>query len=598
MTVTIREAMKEEGFAPVIRAASAVAGPALDGVLAQMMDTVYVRFIDGPGPQDGKTPDFEGLKNRLCNIAEQYDDRAKVIQPLLGAVRALQEGKASDYGCEIDLQQVKKRIKDLPKEQKKAIGEIVCELENCPAQELAGAYRHRDKLITIYRTSTEDTAMSFAHELFHGIHHHLREENNPSREDFDGDYSKRTVVLEAFATAFEIRLAFALGKTAYAESRIAQLKAWPIHFYPYAGALDLIDADNAAAFRSDHRGVLVKVMAEKSFADINEAYRTIWKDLPLSQFEVRRKLLKQVETEPAPDHRDGAAASAEEGRCSFPGDAHRIGHIKKIPIYAVPDKHTLFDLIKAHGCYTIAVSFGDGHIDILPVDCPKGIAKADSIYSNVRTNSRLKKKDLSTALAVTVFSGEILWPSTRKTKRAQKEPLADIELLMDVLAEIPDAPAMQSTPADFSLFEEPAGPATLSYTLATSEPFAELLKKLVKERVPKASKAYKKIMSRQQFSQIINGDTIPTREKAIKLAIALHLTLDETEELLARAGYTFTTSDPQEMLVKALIRDRVYNPVLINIEMEEHGLKCYFAGRKHRANSAAEDDEEDIDDEE
>ncbi len=170
----------------------------------------------------------------------------------------------------------------------------------------------------------------------------------------------------------------------------------------------------------------------------------------------------------------------------------------------------------------------------------------------------------------------------------------DIELLMEILAEIPDAPATRPTaPAMSFLFEEPAGLTTFSYMPATREPFKELLKELVDQRSRKASEVYGDIMSRQQFSQIIQGKTLPTREKAIKLAISLHLTLDETEELLARAGYTFATGNPQEMLVKELIRDRVYNPVLINIEMDEHGLECYFTGRKHRARSSAEGQAED-----
>ncbi len=583
MPITMREALKEADIEQVVKAARLMTSPALDAVLSQMMDTVHIRFVDGPGPRSGETPHFEELEQTLRDMRARYGDQAEVLQYLLWVLGMLQEGSGDFRRCAIDLQSIRERVKDLPKGQKKTVEDVIRKLENGPAQEVDGTYSHPDRLITIYRSSAKDVAMTFAHELFHGIHHHLRDAQNPSSEGFDGDARKRAVVLESFATAFELKLALALGKTAYAQSRIAELMGQPIHFYPYSGALDLIDVKDGS-FKADHRGVLIQVMAEKSFRDINGAYREIWSDMPLGEFKVYNTLKKRIAEEVAP------------GRTGPSGNIGIIGQIKKIPIYAVPDKETLFDLIKVYRCYTIALAFADGHVDIFPVNSFKGIGKADSICGNVKTNARLNKADLSRAVAVFVFSGNVGWPQRSGIHGKDKGGRQmNLELVMEVLAEIPDEPATPpAAPNMGALFDEPVGFGTYSYLPSipnTAAPFHEILKSKIAECFKKNPECYDAIdMDRRYFNNYIKGKAVPDRENTYRLAIALRLPLKEAEEFLAAAGWAFRPSEPLDVIVKEHIRQGVYSPYEINDTLYSQGVTpLFFQGKKKRGKTAPEE---------
>ena len=56
----------------------------------------------------------------------------------------------------------------------------------------------------------------------------------------------------------------------------------------------------------------------------------------------------------------------------------------------------------------------------------------------------------------------------------------------------------------------------------------------------------------------------PNRELAILLAIAVHLTVGETETLLAHADYTLSHQSPQDVVVEYFLRLRMYRLKHIN----------------------------------
>lgn len=117
----------------------------------------------------------------------------------------------------------------------------------------------------------------------------------------------------------------------------------------------------------------------------------------------------------------------------------------------------------------------------------------------------------------------------------------------------------------------PAKP-TLSELLAkTDAGFSETLLKLIDQTGKKDSVIYSKAnVSRQHFSKIRNNpDYKPTKTTAIAFAIALELNLEQTQDLIGRAGYALTTSSKFDVIIMYFIREKNYNMMDINAALFE-----------------------------
>ena len=101
--------------------------------------------------------------------------------------------------------------------------------------------------------------------------------------------------------------------------------------------------------------------------------------------------------------------------------------------------------------------------------------------------------------------------------------------------------------------------------------FSEALLKLIDERGKKDSEVYKKAnISKQHFSKIRNNPNYkPTKSTAIALALALELDLEQTKELIGRAGYALTNSSKFDLIIQFFIQQKNYNVVEINIALYE-----------------------------
>lgn len=96
--------------------------------------------------------------------------------------------------------------------------------------------------------------------------------------------------------------------------------------------------------------------------------------------------------------------------------------------------------------------------------------------------------------------------------------------------------------------------------------FSETVLALIDARGLRDAEVYKRAnISRQLFSNI-RGDASyrPTKKTALALAIALELTLDETNDLLSRAGYTLSHSSKADVIVEYFITIHEYNLFTIN----------------------------------
>lgn len=112
------------------------------------------------------------------------------------------------------------------------------------------------------------------------------------------------------------------------------------------------------------------------------------------------------------------------------------------------------------------------------------------------------------------------------------------------------------------------------------ETFSQMLLRLIKEKGMTNAQVYKKAnQSKQNFSKIKNDkDYQPQKKTAMAYALALELNLDESKDLLARAGYTFSPSNDFDRVIEYCIETREYNIIEIEIILYDLGLEtlCNF----------------------
>ena len=111
-----------------------------------------------------------------------------------------------------------------------------------------------------------------------------------------------------------------------------------------------------------------------------------------------------------------------------------------------------------------------------------------------------------------------------------------------------------------------------------SDTFQEYLLYLIELRGLTNSEVYKRaIITKQLFSKIkLNPNYHPDKGTAMRLCIGAKLNLDETKDLLARAGYALSPCDKRDIIFSYFIENKIYDMIEIDIVLEEYDLPCFI----------------------
>ena len=105
--------------------------------------------------------------------------------------------------------------------------------------------------------------------------------------------------------------------------------------------------------------------------------------------------------------------------------------------------------------------------------------------------------------------------------------------------------------------------------------FSEYLFFLINVKKLNPAEVYKNaLIDRRTFSKIKSNISYhPTKLTALAFCIGLKLSLDESKELLSRAGYSFSPCDKTDLIFSFFLEEKYYDIDQINITLSEYGLQ-------------------------
>ena len=109
--------------------------------------------------------------------------------------------------------------------------------------------------------------------------------------------------------------------------------------------------------------------------------------------------------------------------------------------------------------------------------------------------------------------------------------------------------------------------------------FSDYLMFLIGSKGMSNAEVYKRaLVDKKVFSKIKNNpDYHPQKLTAMCLCIGAKLNLDESRDLLARAGYALSPCDKTDIIFQYFIEKGIYDMIELDIQLEEYGQPCIIA---------------------
>lgn len=103
--------------------------------------------------------------------------------------------------------------------------------------------------------------------------------------------------------------------------------------------------------------------------------------------------------------------------------------------------------------------------------------------------------------------------------------------------------------------------------------FQERLLEIIDEKGLTDVEVYKKAnMDRKLFSKIRSNPAYhPRKSTILSLAVALELSIDDTNDLLSRAEYAFSPNNKGDLIIKFFIEHGIYDSLTINDALDMYG---------------------------
>ncbi len=111
-----------------------------------------------------------------------------------------------------------------------------------------------------------------------------------------------------------------------------------------------------------------------------------------------------------------------------------------------------------------------------------------------------------------------------------------------------------------------------------AESFVDYLYVLMdKHDIKNASDIYKKAyMSRQLWSSIISGKSVPSLSTCIKIALAMHLDNHECKYLQKKAGFTLSSANRYALIIRYAIENKIYDISEVNSLLLDNGCEEFL----------------------